>query len=58
MFDRKQNCLYNMKKDINVDPTILLDQIINGKNYFIRQRNESFLNNKMIEIRVSKYFVF
>ena len=49
MFDRKQNCLYNMKKDINVDPTILLDQIINGKNYFIRQRNESFLNNKMFE---------
>ena len=35
MFDRKQNCLYNMKKDRDVDPSILLDQIINGKkNYF------------------------
>ena len=31
MFDRKQNCLYNMKKDTNVEPNILLDQIINGK---------------------------
>ena len=31
MFDRKQNCLYDMKRDIYVEPNILLDQIINGK---------------------------
>ena len=31
MFDRKQNCLYNMLTDINVGPSILLDEIINGR---------------------------
>lgn len=56
MFDRKQNCLYNMKKDINVDPIILLDQIINGKNNFIRERNESFLSNKMFESEIGRVF--
>ena len=40
MFDRKQNCLYNMKNDINVEPNVLLDQIINGKNNFLREQNE------------------
>ena len=31
MFDRKQKCLYDMKKDVNFEPSILLDEIINGK---------------------------
>ena len=33
MFDRKQNCLYNLQKDRNVEPSILLDEIINGKKF-------------------------
>ena len=40
MFDRKQNCLYNMKEDINVEPSILLDQIINGRINIQERKNE------------------
>lgn len=56
MFDRKQNCLYNMKKDINVEPSILLDEIINGKmdlnlrrenneNEIISEKSKIIVNN-------------
>ena len=30
IFDRNKNCLYDMKKDINIDPCLLLFAIING----------------------------
>ena len=62
MFDRKQNCLYNMKKDINIDPSILLDEIINGKiNLNLRRENnenEIILENSKIILNSADGRVF
>ena len=50
IFDRKQNCLYDMKRDVNVEPSILLDEIINGKtNSNVNLRRESFDNEIVSE---------
>ena len=49
LFDRNKNCLYDMKKDKNIDPCLLLYLIINGFNprYTGLLILISFLKNKL-----------
>ena len=58
MFDRKQNCLYDMKKDVNVEPSILLDQIINGKDNLNlrRENNDNCVEKITFESAVGRVF--
>ena len=51
IFDRNKKCLYNMQKDKNIDPCLLLFAIING---YLTKNIEFYLNS--LEIKLTKMF--
>ena len=51
IFDRNKECLYDMQKDKNTDPCLLLFAIING---YLSKNNEIFL--KSLENKLTKLF--
>ena len=51
IFDRNKKCLYNIQKDKNIDPCLLLFGIING---YLTKNIEFYLNS--LEIKLTKMF--
>jgi len=51
IFDRNKKCLYDMQKDKNIDPCLLLFAIING---YLTKNIEFYLNS--LEIKLTKMF--
>ena len=51
IFDRNKKCLYDMQKDKNIDPCLLLFGIING---YLTKNIEFYLNS--LEIKLTKMF--
>ena len=51
IFDRNKKCLYNMQKDKNIDPCLLLFAIING---YLTKNIEFYLNS--LENKLTKMF--
>ena len=53
IFDRNKNCLYDMEKDKNIDPCLLLFAIING---YLSKNNELALIMAILHNRTERKF--
>jgi len=57
IFDRTQTCLYNMKENKDVEPSILLDQIINGKlRTIIKEADRLIESRNFLESKIGRVF--
>ena len=57
IFDRTQTCLYNMRDNKDIEPSVLLDHIINGKlNNIIKEADRLIESRNIIECKIGRVF--
>jgi UDP-N-acetylglucosamine kinase len=57
IFDRTQTCLYNMKANPDIEPSTLLDQVINGKLHNIAKEVDRLIESRnFFESKIGRVF--